>query len=159
MPFGPWESWLMCTTSYTAWSLTSQPRASRWTTSVSRCVTSTLSTTTTASTPSMSSKSRGGESSWDERIPRRRMSILLGGSGSLIPTEAAEVRTEHKAQIQRGLGACCSLPGSWSLLSPGHLFKAWQSSLEAKDLARMSLGVQRAFDTFLMPCRKAPAHP
>lgn len=41
------------------------------------------------------------------------------------------------------------------------IFSSRPGSLHWKpqDLARMSLGVQRAFDTFLMPCRKAPACP
>ncbi|XP_027466147.1 BTB/POZ domain-containing protein KCTD7 isoform X2 [Zalophus californianus] len=57
---GPGRLWLMFMTYCTAWSRTSQPRASSWTTSALGCVTSTSSTTTTASAPSMSSRSHGG---------------------------------------------------------------------------------------------------
>ncbi|XP_069891717.1 BTB/POZ domain-containing protein KCTD7 isoform X2 [Dipodomys merriami] len=60
-PLGPGRLWLMSTTCCTAWSPTCRHRVSRCTTSASVCVTSTWSTTTTASAPSTSSRSPGGE--------------------------------------------------------------------------------------------------
>ncbi|XP_029422341.1 BTB/POZ domain-containing protein KCTD7 isoform X2 [Nannospalax galili] len=78
--------WLMCMTCCTAWSQTSQPRASQWTTSASGCATSTLSTTTTANAPSMSSRSHGGVTEAETEIeegrtishlPRYLLSVLI----------------------------------------------------------------------------------